>query len=32
MEHCAADFYSFNWRTGTYINRYGQERICPYLR
>ncbi len=32
MEHCAADFYSFNWRTGTYINRYGEERVCPYLR
>ncbi len=32
MEHCAADYYSFNPRTGTYINRYGEERICPYLR
>ncbi len=31
MEHCAADFRSFNWRTGTYINRYGEERVCPYL-
>ena len=32
MEHCAADFRSFDWRTGTYINRYGEERVCPYLR
>ncbi len=31
MEHCAADFRSFDWRTGTYIDRYGRERVCPYL-
>jgi hypothetical protein len=31
MAHCAADFPYFNPRTGTYINRYGQERVCPYL-
>jgi len=32
MRHCAEDFRSFNPRTGTYINRYGEERVCPYLR
>jgi BA14K-like protein len=32
MERCADDFRSFDWETGTYINRYGEERICPYLR
>lgn len=31
MEHCAADFRSFDPRTGTYIDRYGRERVCPYL-
>ncbi|MEI9901223.1 MAG: hypothetical protein WDN31_15005 [Hyphomicrobium sp.] len=32
MRRCARDFPDFSWRTGTYINRYGDERICPYLR
>ncbi len=32
MRHCAEDFRSFDPRTGTYINRYGEERVCPYLR
>jgi hypothetical protein len=31
MAHCAADFYSFDPRTGTYIDRWGRERVCPYL-
>ena len=29
---CERDFPHFNPRTGTWINRYGEERICPYLR
>lgn len=32
MRRCARDFPDFSWRTGTYINRYGEERVCPYLR
>jgi hypothetical protein len=32
MRRCEEDFRSFDPRTGTYINRYGEERICPYLR
>jgi hypothetical protein len=32
MRRCARDFPEFSYRTGTYINRYGEERICPYLR
>lgn len=32
MRHCAEDFRSFDPHTGTYINRYGEERVCPYLR
>jgi len=32
IRRCEEDFYSFDPRTGTYINRYGEERICPYLR
>jgi len=32
MRRCARDFPDFSYRTGTYINRYGQERVCPYLR
>jgi len=31
MAHCAADFYAFDPRTGTYIDRWGRERVCPYL-
>ena len=29
MEHCAADFRSFDSRTGTYINRYGRGARLP---
>jgi BA14K-like protein len=32
MERCAERYRSFDWETGTYINRYGEERVCPYLR
>ncbi len=32
MRRCARDFPHFSYRTGTYINRYGEERVCPYLR
>lgn len=32
MRRCARDFPDFSYRTGTYINRYGEERVCPYLR
>jgi hypothetical protein len=32
MRRCEEDFRSFDPRTGTYINRYGDERVCPYLR
>lgn len=31
LERCAEDFPDFDYETGTYINRYGDERICPYL-
>jgi hypothetical protein len=32
IRRCDEDFPDFDPRTGTYINRYGQERVCPYLR
>ena len=32
MNRCARDFPDFSYRTGTYIDRRGDERICPYLR
>jgi hypothetical protein len=32
MDRCADDFRSFDPRTGTIINRYGEEVVCPYLR
>lgn len=32
MRRCDRDFRGFDPRTGTYIDRYGDERICPYLR
>lgn len=32
VRRCEEDFYSFDPRTGTYINRRGEERVCPYLR
>ncbi len=32
MDRCARDFPDFSYRTGTYIDRRGVERVCPYLR
>jgi len=32
MDCCARDFPEFSYRTGTYIDRRGNERVCPYLR
>jgi hypothetical protein len=32
MDRCARDFPEFSYRTGTYIDRRGNERVCPYLR
>ena len=32
IRRCEREFRSFDRRTGTYINRYGDERVCPYLR
>jgi hypothetical protein len=32
MDRCAHDFPDFSYRTGTYIDRRGDERVCPYLR
>jgi hypothetical protein len=32
IARCEYEFRSFDRRTGTYINRYGEERVCPYLR
>jgi len=32
IRRCEDEFRSFDRRTGTYINRYGDERVCPYLR
>jgi hypothetical protein len=32
MRRCDRDFRGFDPRSGTYIDRYGDERICPYLR
>jgi hypothetical protein len=32
LRRCDEDFRDFDYETGTYINRYGDERICPYLR
>lgn len=32
IDRCEYEFRSFDRRTGTYINRYGEERVCPYLR
>jgi BA14K-like protein len=31
MADCAADFRSFDARTGTYVTRQGEVRVCPYL-
>jgi hypothetical protein len=32
MDRCAHDFPDFSYRTGTYIDGRGVERVCPYLR
>ena len=32
LRRCDEDFRDFDYETGTYINRYGDERVCPYLR
>jgi hypothetical protein len=32
LRRCDRDFRGFDPRSGTYIDRYGEERICPYLR
>lgn len=32
IDRCAYEFRSFDPRSGTYINRYGDEVVCPYLR
>lgn len=32
MNRCARDFPEFSYRTGTFIDRRGVERVCPYLR
>ena len=32
IERCDEDFPDFDPRSGTYIDRYGDERVCPYLR
>jgi hypothetical protein len=32
MDRCARDFPEFSYRTGTFIDRRGVERVCPYLR
>jgi hypothetical protein len=32
MDRCARDFPDFSYRTGTFIDRNGVERVCPYLR
>ena len=31
MAQCAAEFRSFNARTGTYVRYGGEVRVCPYL-
>ena len=31
MADCAAEFRSFDARTGTYVTRQGEVRVCPYL-
>lgn len=30
-QRCADAFPSFNWNTGTIVNRYGERVTCPYL-
>ncbi len=31
MRRCAANYRSFDPRSGTYIDRNGDTRVCPYL-
>lgn len=31
LEACAGDFRSFDWDSGTIVNRYGETELCPYL-
>jgi hypothetical protein len=31
IRHCAEDFPGFDPRSGTFVNRYGERRVCPYL-
>jgi hypothetical protein len=30
-QRCADDFRSFDWDSGTIVNRYGDRVTCPYL-
>jgi len=32
LRACDEDFPDFDYETGTYIDRDGDERVCPYLR
>jgi BA14K-like protein len=32
LHACARDFRGFDPRTGTFVDNYGQVRVCPYLR
>jgi hypothetical protein len=32
LQRCDQDFEDFDPDTGTYIDRHGRERVCPYLR
>lgn len=32
VERCAAEFRSFDPRSGTYVTYGGETRVCPYLR
>jgi hypothetical protein len=31
MRRCAVEFRSFDPRSGTFIDHYGEVRVCPYL-
>ena len=31
IRRCAEDFPGFDPRSGTFVNRYGERRVCPYL-
>ena len=31
IRRCADDFPGFDPRSGTFVNRYGERRVCPYL-